>query len=246
VAILNASAARTYFGTDDPIGERIRFPGQTVEDPYEIVGVVRDVRYENLRTLDERMAYLPVEQSLEPLTSVIVAVRSADDVASLLPVVRQTMTDAVPGGFVTLVATMAERLDASLVRERLLSLLATFFGGLALALAWIGLYGVMAYAVVRRTREIATHVAVGAPHRSVIWMVVRETLALVVAGSALGILTALAAGRYVRSQLFGVTPGDPVALSSAILLLVAVAAAATYVPARRAARIDPVVALRME
>lgn len=246
VAILNESAARKYFGTRRAIGALIRFPGQTVEEPYEVVGVVRDVRYENLRTPDERMAYLPVEQSLEPLSSVIVAVRSADNGAPLLPAVRQTMTAAVPGGFVTRVATMDERLDASLVRERLLSLFATFFGGLALALAWIGLYGVMAYAVVRRTREIATHVAIGAPQSSVIWMVVRETLALVAAGSALGILTALAAGRYARSQLFGVAPGDPVALSSTMLLLVAVAAAAAYLPARRAARIDPVVALRME
>ena len=246
VAILNASAARMYFGAGNPIGQRIRFPGQTVEDPYEVVGVVRDVRYENLRTPDERMAYLPAEQSLEPLTSMIVAVRGTGSGDALLPSVRQTIAASVPGGFVTRVVTMDEQLDASLVRERLLSLLAASFGGLALMLAWIGLYGVMAYGVVRRTREIATHVAIGAPQRAVIWMVVRETVGLVAAGAALGVVIALAAGSYVRTQLFGVTPTDPVASSIAILLLCAVGAAAAYLPARRATRIDPVVALRME
>jgi predicted permease len=246
VAILNASAARMYFGTGNPIGQHVRFPGQAVEDAYEVVGVVRDVRYENLRTPDERMAYLPVEQSLEPLTSVMVTVRGRGTGAELLPSVREAMTAGVPGGFVTRVATMKDRLDSSLVRERLLSLLAASFGGLALTLAWIGLYGVMAYGVVRRTREIATHVAIGAPHRSVIWMIVRETLALVVAGAALGVVTAVAAGRYVSGQLYGVTSADPVSSFVAILLLFAVAAAAAFLPARRAARIDPMLALRME
>jgi predicted permease len=248
VAILNESAARKYFGAGSAIGALIRFPGQWVEDPYEVVGVVRDVRYENLRTPDERMAYLPAEQSLEPLTSMIVAVRGTGTGSgdALLPSVRQTMAAAVPGGFVTRVSTLDEQLDGALVRERLLSLLAASFGGLALMLAWIGLYGVMAYGVVRRTREIATRVAIGAPHRAVIWMVVRETLVLVAAGGALGMLTALAAGRYVRTQLFGVTPADPVASIVAILLLFVVAAAAAYLPARRATRIDPMLALRME
>jgi predicted lysophospholipase L1 biosynthesis ABC-type transport system permease subunit len=235
-----------YFGTGNPIGQHVRFPGQAVEDAYEVVGVVRDVRYENLRTPDERMAYLPVEQSLEPLTSVMVTVRGRGTGAELLPSVREAMTAGVPGGFVTRVATMKDRLDSSLVRERLLSLLAASFGGLALTLAWIGLYGVMAYGVVRRTREIATHVAIGAPHRSVIWMIVRETLALVVAGAALGVVTAVAAGRYVSGQLYGVTSADPVSSFVAILLLFAVAAAAAFLPARRAARIDPMLALRME
>jgi ABC-type antimicrobial peptide transport system permease subunit len=135
---------------------------------------------------------------------------------------------------------------ASLVPERLLSILATFFGGLALTLACLGLYGVMAYAVLRRTREIAIRMAIGAQHRSVVWLVVRETLALVVLGAGLGAATAWLSTRYIRSQLFGVAPGDPLALSSAVLLLLLVATAAGYVPARRATRIDPVSALRYE
>jgi ABC-type antimicrobial peptide transport system permease subunit len=128
----------------------------------------------------------------------------------------------------------------------MLSMLATFFGGLALALACIGRYGVMANSDIRRTREIGIRIAIGAAQRSVIWMVVRETLALVVVGAALGSVTAVGASRYIKSQLFGVAPDDPVAISAAVLLLVAVTAAAGYLPARRASLIDPVTALRYE
>ena len=246
VAILNDTAARAYFGGENPIGRKVNFPGQRVEDEYEIVGVVSDTRYVNLRTTDERMVYVPIEQSIDPITTVLVSVRGAwrrDPLrcrrfgrSSATPYPRASSRASPPSSSV----------QASLVRERLLSMLATFFGSLALALACIGLYGVMAYAVVRRTREIGIRIAVGAPQRSVIWMVVRETLALVIAGAALGTITALTASRYVESQLFGVAPGDPVTLSAAILLLLAVTAAAGYLPARRASRIDPVIALRYE
>jgi predicted permease len=246
VAILNASAARVYFPDGKPLGGRIGFPGQTVEEPYEVVGVVRDARYETVRKPDERMAYLPVEQSLEPLTNVVLAVRGSGGAAQLLAPVRKTMAAAVPGGFVSRIATMDERLEAALVRERLLTLLAAFFAGLALILSGIGLYGVMAYGIIRRTREIATHIAIGATHASVAWMVVREVVVLVSFGAALGAAAALAGGRFVRSQLFDVAPGNPAALGAATLLLIAAATAAAYFPARRAMRIDPAVALRME
>ena len=130
--------------------------------------------------------------------------------------------------------------------ERLLSLLGTFFGGLALLLACIGLYGVMSYAVVRRTREIGIRLAIGARPPSVMWMVLRDSVVLVLIGAALGIPAALGAGRYLRNQLFGVTPADPLAILAAIALMLAVTAAAGYMPARRASRIDPVRALRYE
>ena len=141
---------------------------------------------------------------------------------------------------------MEQNVEMSLVRERMLALLATFFAALALILACIGLYGVMAYRVARRTREIGIRIAVGARPESVEWMMVRETLLLVTIGAALGTLASLAANRYIAGQLFGVTPRDPMAIAVALSVLVIVTVAAGYVPARQASRIDPVRALRTE
>jgi predicted permease len=246
VAILNETAARTYFAESNPIGRKVSFPGQDVEDEYEIVGVVRDARYEHLRKADGRMAYLPLEQSVDRIGGVILAIRGPVDPASLVPALRDEIRLTIPEGFVTNVATLAEHVDASLVQERLVSLLASFFGGLALALACIGLYGVLAYSVVRRTREIGIRLAIGAQRRSVIWLVLRETLVLIAVGVALGIPVTLAVSRYIESQLFGVSPGDSWAIAGAVAVLLLVAAAAGYQPARRASRVDPMIALRYE
>jgi predicted permease len=246
VAILNETAARTYFAESNPIGRKVSFPGQDVEDEYEIVGVVRDARYEHLRKADERMAYLPLEQSVDRIGGVIVAIRGTIDPASLVPALRDEIRLTIPEGFVTNVATLAQQVDASLVQERLVSMLASFFGGLALVLACIGVYGVLAYSVVRRTREIGIRLAIGAQRRSVIWLVLRETLVLIAVGVALGIPAVLAVSRYIESQLFGVAPGDPWAIAGAVAVLLLVAAAAGYQPARRASRVDPMIALRYE
>ena len=134
----------------------------------------------------------------------------------------------------------------SVVRERMLALLATFFAALALLLACIGLYGTTAYGAARRTREIGIRIAIGASRESVLWMMVRETLVLVATGAVLGTLVSLVANRYVASQLFGVTPRDPVAILAAQTLLIAVTMIAGYLPARRASLIDPMKALRSE
>ena len=246
VAILNETAARAFFGAETPLGRKVNFPGQRVEDEFEIVGVVADTRYKDLRTPDERMAYVPLEQAIDPITTAIVAVRGPGDVTRLAPSIRAIATETVPGGFVTGIATMEQHVEMSLVRERMLALLATFFAALALILACIGLYGVMAYRVARRTREIGIRIAVGASQPSVVWMMVRETLLLVTIGAALGTLASLAANRYIAGQLFGVTPRDPVAIVVALSVLGIVTMVAGYVPARQASRIDPVRALRAE
>jgi predicted permease len=246
VAILNESAARTYFGAANPIGRIVRFPGQRVEDPYEVVGLVRDTRYESLRKPDERMAYLPIEQSIDPIVNAVLVVRGLADTTGLVPAIRRAAGETIPAGFVSRVATLEQRVAASLIGERLLSILATLFGGLALVLASIGLYGVMAHVVIGRTREIAVRLAVGAPRDSVMWMVVRSTVALVAVGAVLGTVLAFLAGRLIRGLLFGVAPADPLALSSAVLLLIVVTAAAGYLPARRATRIEPAAALRAD
>jgi ABC-type antimicrobial peptide transport system permease subunit len=125
-------------------------------------------------------------------------------------------------------------------------MLASFFGALALVLASIGLYGVMSYAVVRRTREIGVRIAVGAQRTAVIWLILRETLVLIGTGLAVGIPAVLSPTRYIESELFGLAPGDPVAISGAAVVLLGVAAVAGYLPARRASRVDPMIALRYE
>jgi len=246
VAILNETGARAWFPDTNPIGRHITFPGQPVDDAYEVVGVVADARYVSLRLPDERMVYLPFEQAFDPLSNVMLLVRGDERRTDLVPIIRTVAAETVPGGFVAVARSMAERVDTSLLRERLLSMLATFFGVLALTLASVGLYGVLAYMVVRRYREIGIRLAIGAPHRSVAWMILRETLALVAVGVSLGSLLALVAARSIGSQLFGVAPGDPVATAAAIAILVAVTLAAAYLPARRATRVNPVVALRYE
>jgi predicted permease len=246
VVILNETAARAFFGADSPLGRKVNFPGQRVADEFEIVGVVADARYRDLRTPDARMAYVPLEQAIDPITGVVLAVRGPGDVTRLAPSIRALATEFVPGGFVTGIATIEQQVKMSLVRERMLALLATFFAALALILACIGLYGVMAYRVVRRTREIGIRIAVGARQQSVAWMLVRETLLLVTLGAALGILASLAADRYIAGQLFGVTPRDPLAIGAALSVLGIVTMVAGYVPARQASRIDPVRALRAE
>ena len=246
VAILNETAARAFFGAETPLGRKVNFPGQLVEDDFEIVGVVADTRYQDLRTPDERMAYVPLEQAIDPVTTALVIVRGPGDVTRLAPPVRAIATATVPGGFVTGIATIEQQVEMSLVRERMLAFLATFFAALALILAGVGLYGVMAYRVARRTREIGIRIAVGARQQSVVWMMLRETLLLVTIGAALGALASLAANRYIAGQLFGVTPRDPVAIVVALSVLGIVTMVAGYVPARQASRIDPVGALRAE
>jgi ABC-type lipoprotein release transport system permease subunit len=224
----------------------VNFPEQRVADEFEIVGVVADTHHRDLRTPDERMAYVPLEQAIDPITTAIVAIRGPGEVTRLAPSIRAIATETLPGGLVTAFATMEQQVEMSLVRERMLALLATFFAALALILACIGLYGVMAYRVARRTREIGIRIAVGARKWSVVWMMVRETLLLVTIGGALGTLASLAANRYIAGQLFGVTPRDPVAIAVALSVLGIVTMAAGYVPARRASRIDPVRALRAD
>ena len=192
------------------------------------------------------MVYVPLEQAIDPITNVVLLVRGAGDVMGLVPSIRASVAETVPGGFVAGIATIEQQVKMSLVRERMLAFLATFFAALALLLACIGLYGVMAYRVARRTREIGIRIAVGAGQHSVVWMMVRETLVLVAIGAGLGTLASLGVNHFIAAQLFGVTSRDPAAIVVALSVLGCMTLLAGYVPARHASRIDPVKALRAE
>jgi len=246
VAILNATAAKFYFGQASPIGRMIDFPGQDIPDPYQVVGVVEDTRYDGLRKDPERMAYLPVSQSIDRLGGVIVGIRAAIDPSGLIGGVREAAARSVPAAFVSNIITINQQIDDSMLQERLVARLASVFGALAVILACIGIYGVLSYAVVRRTREIGIRLAIGARRRAVIWLVLRETVVLVAIGLMLGLPLVVWAGRYVRSQLFEVASNDPLAITAAMFVLACAAMAAAYLPARRASSVDPMTALRCE
>ena len=244
VAMLNRTAVRTYFGNASPIGRLVSLNAKSA--PREVVGVVEDTRYMSLRDPADRMIYLPMRQPLDVIARTYLAVRASGDAAALGTAIRTDVRRSVPGAFASPASPLTERVSNSLVRERLVSMLAGGFGVLALVLACIGLYGLLAYSVVQRTREFGVRIAVGAPRGAVIWMVLRETLALVAIALAGGVAIVLAAGRYVESVLFDVSPADPTAIGAAAAVLVAIATIATYLPARRAGRINPTTALRHE
>jgi predicted permease len=244
-AILNESPARAAFHDSSALGRRVTFPGQDVTAEYEIVGIVRDVRYGSLRKAAEPMVYLPIEQGIGPLPSVAVTVR-ARGAAGVLPALRRRAREIVPGGFITNVATVRQLMDDSLLVERLLSILASLFGGLALLLATIGLYGIVSFTVIRRTREIGVRIAIGAQRGTLLWMILRDTIALAAIGLALGIPLVFLAKKYIDSELFGLHADDPLAIAGATVVLASVVLAAGIWPAWRASRLDPMISLRQE
>jgi predicted permease len=257
VVVLNETMARHYFGDASPLGKLLYFPkldpqGRYVpfeeamgpDQAWEIVGVVQDARYDGLRQTTPRMAFLPWFQGTPLLSSV--AVRTSVEPASLVAAVRRALREAHPDLIVREIRTLEEQIDRTLGQERLIARLLGFFGLLALVLTGVGLYGVMSFAVARRTHEMGIRLALGAPPSRLLARVLRETCLLAAAGIAVGLLAALGASRAVEAFLFGVKPHDPATAAAAALGLLAVAALAGYLPARRAARVDPVVALRHE
>jgi predicted permease len=246
VVILNESAARHHFGDADPIGRRVRLPKPGESGEHEVIGIVADARYESLREPASRMAYVPLEQAFDRIGRPAIVVRTDLDMTALVPEIRNAIRDGVPGGLIGSFVSVPHEVDEALLRERLVSLLAAVFGALALALACIGLYGILSYSVLRRTREIGIRVAVGARPGGIAWLMVRETVVVVALGVAVGVPVALWAARFVEGQLFGVTSRDPLAVAAALVSLIMVAALAGLIPARRASRIDPIQALRCE
>ncbi len=242
--VINREFARTGFNTDDPIGRRFQLSSQPDAPTYEIIGVVGDARIVRLKDPVPPTVYFSYRQEIT--FAVVFALRTSVPPENLADAVRQTVASLDPDLPVARLRTQEAQLAASLRRERLFARLATALAGLALALACIGLYGLMAYAVSRRTPEIGIRMALGAARGRVLRMIVADAARLMVAGLAVGVCAALAAGRYLENQLFGLTPSDPMTQALAVALLGVVALAAAYLPARRASRVDPLIALKSE
>src|SRR5262245_1614020 len=244
VGIINESMARRFYGNESPIGRR--FNGPAYGGEIEIIGVVKDVKYANPRNEGREMFYIPFSQANTGRAQMTLVVRTAGDPLTVAAAVRRETQAMDPQMPRFEVETLAKQITASLSKERLLATLASGFGLLALLLSCLGLYGILSYAVALRAREIGIRMALGAERRDVLWLMLRDALRLALIGVALGVPAALAASRLVSSQLFGISAADPGAIGLATLILLAVAAAASYLPARRASRVDPLVALREE
>jgi predicted permease len=247
VAILNETAARFYFGDRNPLGARLDF-GKTPNSDgiYNVVGVVRDSKHNSLREDAPRFVFLPVSQPRDYLNRLALTVRTNSNSLDLAPVVRRRIRALGSNILISDTATLDQQIDQSLLQERLVSTLSGFFGFLALLIAAIGLYGVMSYSVVRRTREMGIRMALGARSATVLWMVLRETFSTIGLGIGLGTPAALLLGRTVGSLIYGLKPSDPATILGSGLILGAVAILAGYLPARRASKVDPTVALRYE
>ena len=244
VVMLNESFAKHFYGDASPVGRTIRLGDSAFA---EIVGVVADIKDHSLVAEARRRFYVPYLQDvLGDASALRLTIRTSADPAQLLAPIRKAITDLNPDLPIRSIDPLSRMMRSSIAEERLLATLAMVFGGAALLLAAIGLYGVMSYAVSRRSGEIGLRVALGARRGTVITMVIRDALALVALGVAAGIPLTLAASRVIRGQLHGIEPSDPIAFGSALAVLCACAVLAALLPALRASRVAPVVALRSE
>jgi predicted permease len=244
--MINETFARKFFAGRDPIGRHLGFgsdPGTKTD--MEIIGVVKDIKYTNLRDEIPPQAYVPYLSS-KGAGGMTVYIRTTADPHAMMNLIREKVRDLDPNIPIFDMRTTDDQIQNSLSAERMIASLSTVFGLLATILAAVGLYGLMAYNVVQRTREIGIRMALGAAQGDVVWMVMRDVLILVGIGIAVGVPTALALTSVVRSQLYGLSGHDPITLILATFGLAVVAFAAGYIPAIRASRLDPMRALRYE
>jgi putative ABC transport system permease protein len=243
IAIINQAMARRYFGDADPIGRRFHstfHPDRKIE----IVGVVKDVRHRSLREASRPAFYQPLLRA--PGREVDFALRTTSDADALSGLLHRVAREIDPAMQVRDVRSLNEVVNTALHQERVLAQLGGFFSLFALALACLGLYGVLSFSVVQRTRELGVRIALGAQRKDVLSLVVGQGLKLALLGLALGLVGALAVTRFVSSLLYGVTATDPVVFVGVSLLLLLVTLLASWLPARRATRLDPMTALRQE
>jgi predicted permease len=245
-AVVNRTFAKKYYGNQSPIGRQFGINSKVAN--ITIVGVAKDARYNSLKQEIPPVAYLAFFQNAlkGPPGSAIFELRTAADPFTLAQTVRKAVHAAAPQVPVTDMLTQTQIIDSTIAQERTFAELCSAFAILALVIAGVGLYGTMAYAVSRRTNEIGIRMALGAERRSIIAMVLREVLALALAGLAIGLITAWSTQSVIKSFLFGVKAADPVTVLWASGILFAALVLAGYAPARRASRIEPLSALRHE
>lgn len=245
MALVNHTFARRFFGSENPIGKRFGDRGQASSARYEIVGVVGDAKYGAVRERTRSMVFHPLWQ--EPLRASYVAhLRTVSEPAALVPEIRRELQALDGDALMSEIRTLPQVIRGQLRQDRMFATLAGFFALLALALGAIGIYGIVAYRVARRTAEIGARMALGAQKSDVLWLIMRETLVLLVAGAAIGVPAALAAARLLKSQLFALDPSDPLTIACATVVLFAAGALAGFLPSRRAASVEPTLALRSD
>jgi len=246
VVVINQLLAQTYFPGQNPIGKHLSFPGgHAGNKPYEIIGVVQNAKYDSLDQDFLSTAYFSLAQMSDVPEDSTFEIRTAMTPGALVPAVRDAMASVNKSASLGF-STLKQQADDSVAQQRLMAVLSGFFGGLALLLTAIGLYGVMAYAVTLRTHEIGIRMALGAQQASILGLVMRDAAVVLLIGVAAGLLGSIWITRLVRQFLFGLTPNDPWTIALAVAAMVAVALLATWIPARRAMKVDPMVALRYE
>ena len=245
VAVINETFAKWYLPGGSPLGKHFGLGGDPKHsNDIEVVGVVKNAKYQNLGERPFPAAYFPYTQRVQYLNDF--EVRYSGNPEVTIAEVRQAVSQIDHSLPLAYTGTLVEQVNRSLAGQSLIARLSTFFGMLAAFLACIGIYGLAAYAVTRRTNEIGIRMALGAESSRVLWMVMRESLTLAALGVAIGIPVSLAAARLIESVLYGLKTTDPATIALAALVMIAVAALAAYLPARRAAKVDPMVALRYE
>jgi len=249
VAVVNETFAKYYFEGRSPIGHKIYIQDSDHpnQPPYEIIGVAHDVHDHNVRDAVRRRMYAPLSSAtFDDIGAYNFEIRAIGNPQALINAVRNAIREMNPDLIIDSMETAGELVTDTLASQVLVAKLSAVFGALVLSLVCVGLYGSMAYNVAGRTREIGVRMALGAPRRDVVWMVLREALIVFTSGVAIGLPAGIAATQLFKAMLFGVSKTDPPSIASAILALIVVCMASAIIPARRATRVDPMVALRYE
>lgn len=245
VAIASGSFAQHYFGSQNVIGKTVTFLTDTLH-PVRIVGIATEAKYRGLRDPTEEMLYLPMEQVSHPIDVFGLVVSVSGQPSAMVQAIRARLGQVAPDLGVLKVTSLTDYVDGALARERVIAWLASAFGLTALGLAAVGLYGLLAWQATQRTHEIGVRVALGAAPADAVWLVVRQTLGIAGVATAIGVPLAFGLAQAVRSQLYGIDAADPRLLAASAFVLLLVALLAGLVPARRAAHVEPMVALRCE